>query len=642
MILDYTNSMTNLKRLSRDYTNYKWAFGEKPPKEDLEYLYVECQLSQDEIAKVLGGSKSGVGRWLQHYNIRKPAPKVDAPKLTSEILNKIDWSRLSRNFLEQPWKRTDVPVKSDFEYLYIELNLSAYDIAQIIGKSTSRVQAIIRKLGIKKPMELHQKSRENMNLRRHGTRFANATPEALAKKVKTNMENFGVPSLLCKREFRESCMTNKYGKAHPQQVEEIKKRTRETFKEHYGKEHYFETDEFKEYTKQYNIDKYGVDNVFKLQEFQDKATQTMIDKYGVPKYAQGHIKHIENMNREYWLSHFYDKKIDAFDIDSCMLYHGISLSCLGNKLKEFNIELRTKYSSKNEFEIYKFFQDNGVNVKRKDRKVIAPMEIDIYLPEYHMGVEFDGLAFHSSGPEGTREVTKNVSPHYHIHKTDLCKNSGVQLLHIFENEWVDACKRDIWKSVLLNKIGKSHRIYARKTDARLIDTEIASIFCSENHLQGGCSCSVALGLFSNDELVAVMTFGKPRFNKNYDWELIRYCCKKYCTVVGGASKLLSAFKRLHKGSIISYANLRWSDGKLYENLGFKLVRKSEPNYFYFKVKHEILPTDMVLHSRVEFQKHKLKGKLEVYDENLSEKENMYMNNYRTIYDCGNLVYVLRS
>ena len=186
----------------------------------------------------------------------------------------------------------------------------------------------------------------------------------------------------------------------------------------------------------------------------------------------------------------------------------------------------------------------------------------------------------------------------------------------------------------------SKKIYARNTIIKVISNKEAFDFCEENHLQGGCSCKVAIGLLQNNEIVAVMTFGKPRFNKKYDWELLRYCCKKYYTVVGGASKLLKHFRSNYKGSIISYANLRWSNGNLYEKLGFTLLKRTEPNYFYFKVKHEILPVDMVLHSRIEFQKHKLKDKLSNYDESLSEKENMYANNYRAIYDCGNLVYTL--
>lgn len=705
----------DLKRLSKDYTNYKWSFGEKPPKEDLEYLYVECHLSQDEIVKIIGGSKSGVGRWLQHYDIRKPAPKVDAPKLTSEILNKIDWSRLSRNFIEHPWKRTDVPVKSDFEYLYIELNLSAYDIAQIIGKSTPRVQAIIRKLGIKKPMELHQKSRENMNLRRHGTKYTISMEETRKKTEETCVKRYGVKSVLCKKEVREGGMLNKYGKAHPQQVEKIREKTKETFKEHYGEDYYFQTNEFKEYNKQYNLDKYGVDNVSKAKETTDKikksiqehygeqytsaaqvpevqmktiktnverygvkrpsqsnkvkekVEKTMLEKYGVKNIFQKegfrehtnevmlerygttntnvlHIKHRENMNRDFWLANFIDPRGGGFDTTKCAVYHGISNSCVQVYLDKFNITTRHKRGSLKEADIINYIKSLGIeNVMKSNRKILAPRELDVFVPDYNVAIEYDGVMFHSQG-RYTQGKVADVTPYYHLAKTKDCNKLGIQLLHIFENEWSNNPeKRDIWKSMICSRLGCSEKIYARKLRVVKVGSNEAISFCEVNHLQGPVRSSYNYALVDdNDEIFALMTFGKPRFNKNYDWELLRFCCKKYTNVIGGASRLLKHFKEEHEGSIISYANLRWSNGNLYEKLGFELVGTTEPNYFYFKTSDGRKPVDLVLHSRLEFQKHKLKEKLEVYDENLSEKENMYMNNYRTIYDCGNLVYVLQS
>ena len=133
-----------------------------------------------------------------------------------------------------------------------------------------------------------------------------------------------------------------------------------------------------------------------------------------------------------------------------------------------------------------------------------------------------------------------------------------------------------------------------------------------------------------------MTFAKPRFNKKYDYELIRFCNKSGFSVIGGASKLFNYFIKNYNTkspkSIITYANRRFSNGKIYETLGFKFLRKTEPNYFYFK------KNTLTLLSRNQFQKHKLKDKLSLFDYNLSESENMFNNDYRRIYDCGNLVY----
>lgn len=626
--------------LSKDYTNYKWAYKEKAPQNDLEHLYVSCGYTIKEIAKTLNSTPSTVLRWLQFYNIRKPSPKVNAPKLTQEMLNSIDWSKLSRNFLEEPWTKLDTPIEEDFRYFYITLNWSISDIALLLGRSTSRVQAILRQLGIKKSQELHNESRDKLNLRRHGVKYPQASESALRKKEETNLSKYGVKSLLQNNFFKEQSMLNKYGVTHALKDSDIMSKMMENNIKKYGSSYTVTTKEVQGKIKDTIIKRYGVDNVFKLHKFQEEAVATREAKYGVKYYAQRHIQHIENINKEYWEENFYDKKLDAFDIIKCANYHNISLCTVSVKLKEFNITMRPKYSSINEFEIINYIKQLNVSVVHKDRKVINPLEIDVYIPEKKLGIEFDGLSFHSSG-ESSCELDRGISSRYHLNKTKSCLDKGVQLFHIFENEWLDPIKKDIWKSMISNKLGQSQRVYARKTIIKEINSVEAIQFCNENHLQGGATSSVQLGLYTKDNiLVAVMTFNKPRYNKRYNWELIRYCCRKNHTVVGGASKLLSYFRKHYSGSIISYANRRWSNGSLYEHLGFKLINESTPNYFYFETKNGFLPKDMILHSRIEFQKHKLKDKLEVFDESLTEKQNMFMNGYRIIYDCGNLVYEL--
>lgn len=703
----------DLLKLSRNYTNYKWSFGEKAPKEDLIYLYVECRCSISEIVKIIGGSKSGVSRWIKEYGINKPAPIINSPELTDEIINKINWSKVSRNFLEQPWKRNDIPIKEDFEYLYIELNLSVGDIAQIIGRSKNRVQKILASLDIHKPIELCQQSREKVNLRKYGTKHTIAMAETREKIEETTIRNYGVKSVLCDKSVREGGMTKKYGKAYPQQVHLIREKTKETIKEHYGKDYYFQTDEFKERVKQQIMDKYGVDNIAKVPEtinkikssikehygeqytfaaqvpeIQEKIVKTNMKRYGTERPTQNdsikekiektniknygvktiflkdgfreytnnvmmerygttntnviHVRHRENMTREFWLNNFIDPRGGGFDTIKCATYHGISNSCVQVYLDKFNITMRHKSGSVHEADIINYIKSLGVkNIKKSNRAVIKPRELDIFLPDYNIAIEYDGLMYHSQG-RYTQGKIQNISLNYHLSKMQQCKKLGIQLFHIFENEWLNNPEQqDIWKSMICSKLGHSDRIYARKLRVTCVDSATAMLFCEVNHLQGPVKSTYNYALVDdNEEIYALMTFGKPRFNKRYNWELLRYCCKKYTNVVGGASRLLSHFRKDHEGSIISYANLRWSNGNLYEKLGFKLVNQTAPNYFYFKTKDGKHPVDMKLYSRMEFQKHKLKDKLETFDEKLTEKENMYMNNYRTIYDCGNLAYVL--
>lgn len=262
------------------------------------------------------------------------------------------------------------------------------------------------------------------------------------------------------------------------------------------------------------------------------------------------------------------------------------------------------------------------------RKIISPLELDIYLPELHLAIEYNGTYWHSE------QAGKYKS--YHVNKSFLCEQQGIHLIHIFEYQWT-LNKRQI-KQRLSNILGNyTNKIFARKCIVREIDFDITSDFLNNYHLQGSCISKINLGLFYNDELVSVMTFGKPRFNKDDQWELIRFCNKEGYHVIGAASKLLKYFERNYNPkSLISYANRCWSWGKynVYKDiLGMTYIGKSDANYVYINEDGTVLP-------RYKAQKHKLKKLLgeENFIEELTETENMEINGWIKSYDCGNLVF----
>jgi len=284
--------------------------------------------------------------------------------------------------------------------------------------------------------------------------------------------------------------------------------------------------------------------------------------------------------------------------------------------------------SKPELDLYDVVTSYNPDVIHGDRKLLEGKELDVYDPEYKLAFEFNGLYWHSSGRcEDDKEMEI-----YHLEKTESCALKGVRLFHIFENEW--RTKRKIWESVIRNAYGYSKRVHARKCEIREVDHKESEQFLIESHLQGSCLSSFRYGLFYQGELVSLMTFGASRFNKKYDFELLRFCNKINTTVVGGASKLLKAFRSEHKGAIISYANRRWSDGGLYSSLGFTELQMSGPGYYYVDKRCS------TVHHRSAFMKHKLKEKLGNFNSELSEVENMYDNGYRRIWDSGNFVFVL--
>ena len=259
-----------------------------------------------------------------------------------------------------------------------------------------------------------------------------------------------------------------------------------------------------------------------------------------------------------------------------------------------------------------------------DRTILNGKELDIYIPDRKLAFEYDGLYWHKdNGSDNDRNR--------HLFKTELCESKGIHLVHIFENEWLN--KRSIVESRIKNLLGVYDKIvYARKCEVKEVSSKESFEFQNMNHIQGGVHSSVNIGLYYDDELISLMTFSKPRFNKKYDWELVRFCNKIGYHVPGGASKLLKHFERTYNPkSIISYADRRWSKGNLYSKIGFKQVSTSKPNYWYI--------VDGQLESRVKYQKHKLKNILEHFDESKSEVQNMKENGYNRIFDCGNLVFL---
>ena len=282
-----------------------------------------------------------------------------------------------------------------------------------------------------------------------------------------------------------------------------------------------------------------------------------------------------------------------------------------------------------EDEIYNFVCEHlpGETVVKKDRTALKDMELDIFIPTRNIAIEFDGLYWHS-------ETFKNKN--YHLEKTEKCASIGIRLIHIFEDEWM--FKKEICKSRILNILGLTdRRIYARNCVVEHISDKEAKSFIENNHIQGYVRGKFRYGLKYNGELVSVMTFSALRRNlgtkkKEGSYELLRFCNKTGCSVIGGASKLLKHFvKEENPIEIISYADRRWSNGNLYEQLGFVLSHISPPSYFYVEKQQR--------KNRFCYRKDVLMSKYGCEKEE-TEHEFCLKNGWYRIYDCGTMVYKL--
>jgi len=545
----------------------------------------------------------------------------------------------------------------------IETNIEKYGFSHPM--KSGRIKEKVKQTNIKKygnasslhGKEVEEKTKKTL-LERYGTdcmlklpkvRNKRNVKKAVSSSIKTNLKKYGVKSTLqldsVKEKIKQTNLKH-YGVENPMMNAAVKDRVRATSLNTYGVDWPSKTcSPVRDKIKATNIDryghpspfgssdirkrirdtvraKYGVDNVFASKAIKIKIEQSNLLKYGRPHTAQ--VPSIRNKMSRARKIRLYNQLISGnrlknlvtpmFNIDE---YDGINGAYKWRCVKcgiEFEDNLEDgkiprcpscfpplTNTSRYEDEIENWLK-RYAKVERNIR--IDNSEIDIYLPDCNLGIEFDGLYWHS-------ELGGKKNRNYHLDKTNLMRARGINLIHIFEDEWIE--KQDIVKSIILNKIGIiENKIFARTCDTQEVDIEMARNFLEENHLQGYVPSLIKLGLFYKNNIVAIITLGKSRYNKSAEFELLRFATKVNYRIPGAFSKLISHLD--YDGSIISYADLRYFNGRSYQSAGFKYINTSTPNYYYTDYKNR--------YSRIGFQKHKLSARLKIFDHKLSEWQNM--------------------
>ena len=433
---------------------------------------------------------------------------------------------------------------------------------------------------------------------------------------------------LCSSECRDIWNKNEENKKN--RIEKSKN----AFEEKHGVSSFFKKDEFKKNIKSYFIKKYGVGGPMEVPEFVEKLKDSFRKnhlKNLIPNLEKNNLVLLDDYkkNKNGNTSCPYNFKCTKCDnvFSSTLLGSGKIPIC--RKCYPIN------KNSKLEQIIKDFLNTNNISHIDSDRKILNGKEIDIFLPDFNIGIEVNGNYFHS---ENSGEKTKS----YHIDKTIISNEKNINLIQFYEDEIL--LKTDIVLSKLSSKLNLNNKLYGRKCEVREITKKQSMVFLNENHLQGYTIDKVRYGLYFNDELVSVMTFGKKRKslgNKNIntdEYELIRFCNKKYITVVGGFSKLLKFFiDKIKPSKIETFADIRWSGinpmNTVYYKNGFKYIAKTPPNYWYIK-------TDRYLnrYHRFVFRKDVLVK--EGFDKNMTEWEIMKIKGYDRIWDCGSLKFEL--
>lgn len=338
---------------------------------------------------------------------------------------------------------------------------------------------------------------------------------------------------------------------------------------------------------------------------------------------------IEKANLKHSNKYDYSKTEYATATDKVIIScpaHGDFLQKANNHLQGQGCPTCPTPISKQQLEIYEFVESLLPNTEIiiNDRKTINPKEIDIYIPDLKIGIEYHGLYWHSYDTTETKEQTTK-----HQEKSLLARKANIKILQFFEHEWAN--KRSIVSSIIKHQLHLSKKINARDLD---VVTNIEPYdFYNQNHLQGSRPAKHHICLV--DEYRNIMMAASFSKHSNNAYELIRMATVNEHCVRGGVSKIMHNFKKLISNSIIiTYADLRYTSAVGYLAAGFKFEKHTKPGYFYYN------SSSKVILSRQKCQKHKLSKFLSIFDNNLSEPQNMFMNNYRRVWDAGNTKLVL--
>lgn len=417
--------------------------------------------------------------------------------------------------------------------------------------------------------------------------------------------------------YKQTCI-EKYGVDHPMKLEKNKHLLKERMLKTHGVENIGQLDEFIQKMKATNVKRYGSIsylNSKKYRKYKNKKFYKILTNSDrlqnkiIPKFNQSEYDGVDKLYK--WqctkCKTIFEDSIDHGKIPRCLKCYPL-------------------YSqSRAEKEVCDFCREYYPNLIENDKKILNGLELDVYIPECNLAIEFNGLYWHS-------ELHGNKNKDYHINKSKICKEKNIDLIHVFEDEWMN--KSNIVKSILKNKMNKiDNEIDSVNCSVKKVNDEDAKLFLNSNHLQGYYK-AIHYGLYYKKELIFLLSFSKYHRNEKKSFEIVRYCNKNNYVVKDGLKKVLNKFIKEYKPTyIITHSDNRYGKGSGYMKVDFEFNGITNPNYFYLNKRYD----KRLLKNG--YQKNKLNNILENYDDNLSEWDNMKNNNFDRIWDCGASIYI---
>ena len=591
----------------------------------------ECKKSKKVLPRIEKGVKTLKNSIQEKYgvdNISKLQSIKDKKKITfdshkeqnenflTEINNKRQ--KTLKEIFGENWKDVMVQLQKDgmLDKYGVEHPLQVSEFVEKFKetwtkKSKEEIEEIVSKV---KQTKLENHGSENYNniekitktnIERYGGSAPTCDPNVIKKRQENNLEKYNYKETLSVPEVKEK-IRKKFNKdGWPSQRPEWKEKYIKTSNKKFGANSWADSEEGRKISSEREIKKF----LPRLQKYLDYLKFEIID---LP-YRGAHAKHI-------------------FKCKVCKIEFEQNWNAIQQDFKCPKCYPRNNGTSFGENEISDYISSLNFNVVRNTRKIISPFELDIFIPERNIAIEYCGLYHHSE--EKLKERNVYHPEFYHLNKLEMCEKIGIQLITIFEDEWI--YKKELVKRRLKHILGKFDgiKIFSRNCEIKEIESSEKNNFLDLYHIQGKDNSLVKIGAFYNNELVSVMTFSSGNISKGsiYKegvWELNRFCSNYNFHIPGIASRMLDFFKKKYNWiEIYSYADRRWSKGNLYEQLGFKVQGKPRLNYWYVKNYERI--------HRFNLRKKPDEPK------NISERILRLSEGYLIVWDCGNLKFVLKN
>ena len=409
----------------------------------------------------------------------------------------------------------------------------------------------------------------------------------------------------CRYKLVETTSLNKYGVTNVLKSPKFKEKIKKTCLELYGTEYANQSESVKNKIKKTNLLKYGVEYSTQCEEVQNKIKATMQERYGVDYYPQ---------------THEYKLKTER----TCKEKYGVNYPCLAKQ---------TRFSESHNISSYNIAFKSMLDLLQ------VPCELEFVLEDRSYDIKI-GKFLIEINPSITHNSFIDVygsnrvkSMDYHLNKSILAESYGYHCIHVWD--W------DNWEKIA-NLFAQKEQVYARKCDVVEISKKEAKEFLDKYHIQGSCNgASVNLGLVHQGKLVQVTTFGKPRYNRKFEWEILRLCSATGFSVIGGASRMFSYFKQANNPeSILSYCDRSKFNGDVYLHMGMKLASEGTPNKHWYSPKS----SERMQHITDNFLRQRGFDQIfgTSFGKGTSNEALMIERGYLPVYDCGQMRFEWRN